>query len=286
MGCANTRACQEEATIETHSTKTGFEAHTAEGAVAIIRSYSTAKFILPAQFKAISTDLNLNSKETDKEQLNTFYEKLTSSDPNDVARVKAAYPRLSGADMTGFKLIHEEQLVILAVLLSRSSPKDKATTLFKEFDDNLTGVLSEATVKEMFKLAFKIALEDLPLLYQHPGDDVKKYITKGVEGVSKAITEVWTLMGTESAAPGVKRDKFVKALVNKKEGILLSAAGLREFAVGPAEPEPKLTDSKGKKGTDKAQTAQTGESAEVKAPADTTGEAAAKESKAEEVQQP
>ena len=116
MGCATTRTYPEESTIEDQTLKTGFEAHTAETSLRVIRAHSTAKFILTAHFTAIKDELNLNKKAEDQALLEAFYAKFSSSQDSDRGKVLAAYSRLSQAELSKGALIREEELTTAAIL--------------------------------------------------------------------------------------------------------------------------------------------------------------------------
>jgi len=256
MGCANTRNHAEERTIEAESVKTGFENHSAAAIANIIRTHSTAKFILSAHFSAIKRELRLNAKPEDQELLNALYARLSSTESGDRACVLAAYPRITEAELVKETLIREEELTVLAVLLSCSSPKDKAVALFRAFDDGLGGTLTESTVNELFRVAFKEALDDLPLLQRHVGDDVKKHLEKAQlnrsKGLAAAVSAAFA--GKKTAAVTVK--DFSDAVANHLEGQLTTAGGLRSFAVDQSVPEAKPTE------TAKPTTAETSKAAE------------------------
>ncbi len=237
-GCANTRAHVEENMIEDQAIKTGFESHTAETSVRVIRAHSTAKFILSAHFKAIKNELNLNKKPDDQTLLTSFYDKFSSTQESDRAQVLAAYSRLSQADLSKETLIREEDLTIVAILLSRSSAEDKAKALYDVFDDGLTGNLTKPAVNEIFKVALELAISDLPVLTKSQPDDVKKYLAKAVQNFSLALAAAVKLVVTDQSAPAVAKKDFVKAVTNYKEGALTTVAGLREFSVDQTKPEP------------------------------------------------
>ncbi len=240
MGCASPRSPAEEKTIQTESVLTGFEAVTASAAAHVIRSHSTAKFILSTHFKAIKRELNLNKKPEDQEILKALYDRLSSTEESDRSRVLAAYPRLSQEDLSNETLIHEEQLTVLAALLSRSSPREKAFAIFRAFDDGLGNRLTEPTANEMFRVAFKLALEDLPLLQKHASDEVNKYLEKGKRNYIKAITEAVAV--AIANRKNASATEFANAVSKHLEGKLTSAAGLRELAVGKLDTELEAAD--------------------------------------------
>ena len=231
MGCANSRTYPEEVSIETHSIKTGFEPHTVKAAASTIRAHSTARFILNSHFRAISRELSLNAKPSDQPALKAFYDKLASSEQKDIEKVKTAYVRLSDADLTQDTLIREEELVVLAILLTRSSAYEKAIWLFQEFDDGCTDSLSSETIHHMFEIVFKVALDDLPSLMKNQGSDVKQYLAKGELYIQKAIEKILEVVISDKSAGTVSKEKFGRALAEFKGGVLLTAGGLREFAV-------------------------------------------------------
>jgi len=239
MGCASSRGSLEETTIETQSVKTGFEVHTTEAVVRTIRTHSTAKFILPAHFNAIKKELSLNDLPDNLQLLKAFYEKISSTEESDRAQLLAAYPRLSQAELGEGGLIREEELTVLAILLSRGPAKVKAAALFNAFDDGMGGNLTEPAINELFKVAFELALSHLPMLYKKPSEEVKKYLEKGQQNYTKAITAAVALVVTDKKAPAVAQKTFVKALGKQTKANLTSVAGLREFAADQTPKELK-----------------------------------------------
>lgn len=268
MGCATARAYAEENTIEDQTIKTGFEAHTAVASVRVIRAHSTAKFILPAHFAAIKEELNLNKKAEDQALLAPFYAKFSSTQESDRAQVLAAYPRLSQTELNKEILIREEDLTIVAILLSCSSAEDKAKALYDVFDDGLTGNLPKLAINEIFKVALELAISDLPVLTKNQSDDVKKYLAKAVQNFSLALAAAVKLVVTDQSAPAVAKKDFVKAVIKHKEGVLMTVAGLREFSVDqtksdpPKESAPK--DKKKEKAADAPKEPETAPKEEVK----------------------
>jgi hypothetical protein len=228
----------EENMIEDKAIKTGFEAHSAETSVRVIRAHSTAKFILSAHFKAIKSELNLNKKPEDQILLKTFYDKFSSTQESDRAQVLAAYSRLSQADLSKETLIREEDLTIVAILLSRSSAEDKAKALYDVFDDGLTGNLTKPAVNEIFKVALELAISDLPVLTKSQSDEVKNYLAKAVQNFSLALAAAVKLAVTNQSAPAVAKNDFVAAVIKYKEGALTTVAGLREFSFEQTKPVP------------------------------------------------
>lgn len=240
MGCANTRTRAEERTIEAESVKTGFENHSAAAVASVLRSHSTAKFILSAHFNAIKRELRLNERPEDQELLNALYARLSSTDASDRTRILAAFPRLSEAELVKETLIREEELTVLAVLLSNSSPREKAIALFRVFDDGLGGQLTESTVKELFRVAFKLALSDLQVLMRKKDENVVKYLDKGNQNYTKGVAAAAVVALADKKVVAVK--DFADALASHSEGKLTSAEGLRGFAVDQTTPEAKPTE--------------------------------------------
>lgn len=262
MGCASSRSCLEETTIQAQSIKTGFEVHTTEAVVRSIRAHSTAKFIIPAHFNAIKKELSLNDWPENQQLLKAFYARISSTEESDRSQLLAAYPRLSQAELGDGALIREEELTVLAILLSRSPAKEKAVALFNVFDDGLGGNLTEPAINELFKVAFELALSHLPKLYKKPTEEVDKYLEKAQQNYTKAIAAAVALVVTDKKAPAVALKTFVKAVGKQKKADLTSATGLREYAVNQTPKEAKPADK------DKAKKSKAKESKEGEKPAD------------------
>lgn len=235
MGCTTTRIHPEESTIENQRIKTGFEEHTAKSAVLAIRAHSTARLILSRHFYAIKKELNLNNKQDDHKLLEAFYAKLSTNQESDRNRVLSAYPRISQEDLNKKAMTREDDLTILAILLSRSSAKDKANALYDVFDDGLAGSLTKLAINEIFKVAFRLAIVDLPMLNKSKPDDIRLYFEKASQNYDLALAAAVNVVVPDQSTQTVAKKDFVQAVTHCKEADLTAVAGLRGFAVNLAQ---------------------------------------------------
>ena len=235
MGCIAPRSSAEETTIESRSVATGFERHSVDEIVGAIRSHSTAKLILPAQFEAIKKVLKLNAEEKDQAVLTEFYKRFVT--PNTEAReqIEAVHSRVNLAQLDKTALLEEERLLAAAILLSNGSSRDKALALYRLFDEGFSNALTEYVLTDLLRTIFKLASEDLITLAKlTEGDEVKKYISKTQQNFEKAVVQALALFKKEALTPEV----FATTLIAYKNGQLTSPSGLREFMADQA-PKPQ-----------------------------------------------
>ena len=229
MGCASVRFSPLEQHINKHSVLTGFEKLHVERAVTVIRSHSTAKLILKSQFSAIERALRLNTSSSAQPVLATFYTCLAAGGDNLTARVLAASPRLTAEQIGGQTMLSEEDLLVTAILLGGGSPLDKAAALYHVFDEGFLNTLPASTLRDLFTLVFRIAIDDLPVLSsQRSEEDVQTYLRKAQTNSSRAVqTALEAILEKQSS---LSLEEFAKRMGKYRGEELTCPEGIRAYA--------------------------------------------------------
>lgn len=229
MGCESSRLEREESLLASSSILTGFEKHHVERAVAVIRSHSTAKLVLKSQFSAIERALRLNTSPGLQSVLTPFYTRLAASGDNLTTRVMTASPRLTAEQVGSEKMLSEEQLLVTAILLGGGSPLDKAAALYHVFDEGFLNSLPVSTLRELFTLMFRIAIDDLPLLSsQRTEEDVQKYLRKAQMNSPRAVQTVLEAILEKQSS--LSLEEFAKRMGKYRGEELTCPEGIRTFA--------------------------------------------------------
>jgi len=229
MGCVANRSSAEEVTIESKSVLTGFERHSVDAVVGAIRSHSTAKLILPAQFQAIKKALKLNAEEKDQAVLQEFYKKFITANSQAREQIEAVHSRVSVEHLDSAALLEEEKLLAAAILLSTGAPRDKALALYRLYDEGFSNALTQPVLTELLRTIFELASEDLIALAKlTETDEVKKYITKAQQNYEKGIAAALALFHKD---PPLTPEAFATTLIGYKNGQLTLPSGLRMFLV-------------------------------------------------------
>jgi len=228
MGCASVRFSPLEQHINKHSVLTGFEQHSPAHILEVIKERSTADLVLSTQFEAIKTNLALKEGETTVEQ---FYSKRWRQKEGDRQRLVQGNERLEGGIGAKVTVMEAEGLVVVGVLLSQGSAKGKSEALFDLFDVSCAGFLPTKSVRGLLIALFSAACRDLPSLVptEQISDDMPKYLQKCQEGAQEAVQSTGALiMGQRDR---VSKAEFGERLMSFEKGALLTASGIREYAL-------------------------------------------------------
>ena len=137
----------------------------------------------------------------------------------------------------------EQPLVLLAILLGKGSTKEKATRLFEEFDQDVSGKLGRLEIITMFTALIGAGIAKLPELGVGNTDEgfttkekIDAYqvkIGKNLDtGVEKLVNNV---LGEETT--DVEKDTFIENLCKPANAKVLSSHGFRSFILMSGTPE-------------------------------------------------
>ena len=228
--CSYCRFGSYEAELQLYSASTGFEQLSAPSVFTLIKQHSFGKLILPQHFQAIQSTLSVFHTHTDKVLVNKFYEPLWRTNEAYRQRLVALHPRLNRSLDSSVTAMESEDLLVLGILLSNSTPTEKATYLFQVFDEGCSGALDLNAVRDMLDKMMYLALERLPglLRQEERNEDLGKYILKVMDNRSKAVTAALQIVMKTSLS--VTQQGFLPRMALYRGGCLTSPAGLRRFA--------------------------------------------------------
>lgn len=228
MGCGGVRFSPLEQHISKFSVITGFERHSPAHIIEVIKERSTAELVLSTQFAAIKTKLELKEGET---ALEKFYERKWRQEGGDRERLVQGNERLEGGIGVKVTVMAVEELAVAGVLLSKGTAKERAAALFDLFDATFSGTLPTKSIRALLKSLFFAAIQDLPLLVpmEQISDDMPKYFEKCQKGVPEAIHSIGALIMEQRDQ--VSKTQFEDRLLGYSHGALLTASGVREYAL-------------------------------------------------------
>ena len=230
MGCASSLYGSQEDLLRAYSVSTGFEHYSAPYLLRIIKERSSAKLLLPSHFHSLCLTLGLRSNDSERFLINRLYEPLWRTSEDYKARLEAVCPRLAlslGEKVTAMEV---DDLLVLGILLSKSSPTEKAISLFEVYDEECTGVLEANSLRTLLEQLFDVAVERLPGLLrpERRTEDLAKYVMKAMETRTKAVAAAMQIVLKTSMS--VTLHGFIARFALYRSGCLTSPSGLRHFA--------------------------------------------------------
>lgn len=213
MGCADSRdkTHEEEYSLSVFENALRLNRQLVTSADFSFRKYSYEGEINPNQFTEACDKLRIQRLNTDQ-----------------FSNIESFYNRLRNDNGT----LSLKKLLLLAVLLCKGSPHEKAQVLFEIYDDSDAHVLEGLTVKQMVDDLFDMSVNLLPTLVTstsrgHDPEKVKYYLAKILYRSNKS-KDMLRMALTEGAVR-TRRDAFVGTLCKEDRRHLLTAAGIREF---------------------------------------------------------